>query len=474
MSKIIFLRRLSTVLLFQLYGFYAFTQPDPGKGADRAVESAYTLSAGDFVFSPFATTYFTRTQSNTNIYDIAAGLNFQAGLGKRFGLRLSSTIYQDTNTGTEPVSLPHNIYFSLKWLVKSFESTSNAFAFKLATNLPLSKTQNIPLQRYYSARVSAGLNTIFTQAFRRFLPETASKININAGYWFHNDKGQRSEAGSGMLHTVNQSSHELLFGAGSILNYKNVKLGIAWFGSYFLRAPAADAYARESFSYVSPGVSIRLQEWLSLSMRADFRVSEGEDATDYRLVPPVGDETALNYASYRIRAGISIRLSPAPRWRKMQRVDAAPAPERRKSKLNSLARKMEGATTGAENAHHSVYEAADENARKFLMWQFKHEGNPVHFFTFTADRKKALNVRWFSKKFVRSAQVEWKLIFKGIMVSQGTAPTRNDQILSLKIPIESHYPAGTYELAVRPVTTGKSEAWGRVVFSIERDSRLFY
>ena len=251
-------------------------------------------------------------KSNYTLFNSQSTLILNYGISEHMELALSPIIYQDTNRGVSQYNFIDDIYMFLKVGSLGAHGSHLKSGIDLGVRFPTAETHNVVFEPYSAGRIGFGARTRLTWAARPFFPDDGFTLHFNAGYWNHNDVGEKLTDIIGTVDTmrVSKPTMELLYGVG--LNFPTLKFdfSLEFFGNYFIQQPPATAYSRENSAFVSPRIRYKPYHWMNFDMSWDIRVLSALDETDYTLPGVVAYAGMPDFPPWRFNIGAQFTLLP--------------------------------------------------------------------------------------------------------------------------------------------------------------------
>lgn len=289
------------------------------------VQSAWSLDQGYLTLTSQSRIFGKSKTTSLNaftVWDISGRFQVNYGLNKNVEVSISPTLYQDTNAGPNKVNSFDALFLSAKYGSITSPGSSTAFGVQVKARLPLGDNHNLPFEAYASDKVAFGLTGLFSYSRDPLYPEGATNFHANLTYWNHNDVGVELVSGNPAT-AATSASQEILYGFGVKVPNEKFEFSAELYGNAFLKSPPAAAYSRESYMYLSPGISYTALSWLSVNFGADLRLFEGSDKTLYAPaaggISPTFANSQPNYSSWRLNFGTKFNLRSTRSYRMDER-----------------------------------------------------------------------------------------------------------------------------------------------------------
>ncbi|KAA3662980.1 MAG: hypothetical protein DWQ10_01225 [Calditrichaeota bacterium] len=306
--------------------FFALTTALPaqingGRGLMN-VRSAWNLDPGYLLmytqarfFGQVATmTDSTGKTSSYSLFNSQSTLVLSYGISQHVELALSPILYQDTNRGISQYNFIDDIFLAFKFGSLGRSGSHLKSGIDLAVRFPTAQMHNIVFEPYSTGRIGFGANTRFTWSAQPYYPDDGFTLHLNAGYWNHNDVGEKLSDALGTVDTirVKKQTMEFLYGVG--INFPTLRFdfSLEFFGNKFINKPPATAYSREDVAFISPRIRYKPYHWMNFDISCDLRVTSSDDDTDYSLPGMAGFELddMPNYPAWRFNVGAQFTLLP--------------------------------------------------------------------------------------------------------------------------------------------------------------------
>lgn len=447
-------------------------QPLAGQGTyNIGLGSLYTRSAqilprGHLAVTPFTQLYF-RQGSGFNIYNFTGSVHAGYGLSRSLQASLLAIFYQDTNRGS--ANIPSEITPALKIGTLRPGTGSMLMSLQLEARIPLADLQNVPFQPYRSEKIGFGARGVMSYAFNPAFPFDGTTLNLSLGYWNHNDGSSSLHARDTLTVTYGKTAQELLYAIGLMVRAGGVQFFTDLYGSSFLQQPPTAAYSRENQLFLAPGMRIGVNHWFAIVIGADIRLYEGQDETDYRLVPRLPMQAQPNYSPFRINLGLQLTRSPGATASLMARVPKSDEPiyyrirEQRRD-----AGMLNNGGAGIDSL--SDFTTRDDDPaveRQFRMMQLRVAGNPYYQIV-SINGKLRLVVNLYSELLQNCSQLTWRLNYHGLDIASETIAIPPDPLILFSIPIHRDFLPGRYRLFIR--CDGDAAApWSTIDFELEQN-----
>ncbi|KAA3615279.1 MAG: hypothetical protein DWQ05_14550 [Calditrichaeota bacterium] len=297
----------------------AMAQVNGGRGL-MYVRSAWNLEPGYLLMYSHGR-FFGQVADKVNsngetgsytLFNSQSTLSLNFGISEHLEFALSPILYQDTNRGVSQYNFIDDIFVTLKFGSLGPRGSQFKSGIDLAVRFPTGEMHNIIFEPYSSGRIGFGVNTRFTFAARPYYPDDGITLHFNAGYWNHNDVGEKLTDALGSIDSVRvtEPTMEFLYGFG--INFPTLKFdfSLEYFGNIFLTQPPVTAYSRENVGYISPRIRYKPYHWMNFDMSCDIRLLSLDDDTDYTS-PGMVELTGMpNYPPWRFNIGAQFTLLP--------------------------------------------------------------------------------------------------------------------------------------------------------------------
>ncbi|MDZ7316765.1 MAG: hypothetical protein ONB24_11625 [candidate division KSB1 bacterium] len=227
----------------------------------------------------------------------------------RLQLEAAPVVLQSTHVQGKADNLPGNIDLFAK--TPLLAGRKLAVSLQGQVRIPTAERQNVPLYEYSSGTVGFGGAGSTTLKLFGSSPDKGGLIDLNFGYFFHNDRGRH----------LTDLPNETLMAKGTQQLYGGAALrllGANWGGFAevrsvaFLESPPVTAYGREDALWGAIGLIYRVSPFLQLDFKMDRRLSRDIDNTLYAAGEikgvPKPWHTLPNYPDWRIQLGVSLQL----------------------------------------------------------------------------------------------------------------------------------------------------------------------
>lgn len=294
------------------------------------------------------TGYYLGNVRGVNLWHASNRLTFQFGYMKHFDALISIVTYQDLNIRTVRETKSRifgDIYPSLR--AGSIEvangkiSTGAAFTFKI----PTGKYFNIPWEVYKSESFEFGLLTMATLWGNPYYKEQSYILNVNVGFWNHNDNGNwviPTKVGHDSIAKSDVNAMHIQYSLGFIYPVSQAALMLDLHGVNFIQQPSKHVYSRESFIYITPGIKYNIRPWINVGMYVDLLVAGSKDESKYidgSFQPPGvpnNQKSLANYSPWRFGMNLGINILPVS-------FATAPSETKRRRLLQQLLEEDKGA-----------------------------------------------------------------------------------------------------------------------------------
>ncbi|MCA9735895.1 hypothetical protein KC799_27400 [candidate division KSB1 bacterium] len=299
----------------------SFAQVNGGRGLMH-VRSAWNLDPGYLLMYTQAR-FFGQVANQTDslgqtssysLFNSQSTIVLSYGISDHVEFALSPVLYQDTNRGVSQYNFIDDIFLALKFgsLGKSGSHLKSGIDFSV--RFPTADMHNIIFEPYSSGRIGFGTNTRLTWSAEPYYPGDGFTFHLNAGYWNHNDVGEKLSDALGTIDTirVTKPTMEFMYGVG--INFPTLRFdfSLEYFGNKFINKPPATAYSREDVAFLSPRIRYKPYHWMNFDISCDLRVMSSTEETDYTL-PGMASfelEDMPNYPSWRFNIGAQFTLLP--------------------------------------------------------------------------------------------------------------------------------------------------------------------
>lgn len=328
------LRFLLIAIIFILSGQTAYSQLGQGLATGKYgtfnTYSAYAMepgflsmyNQGRFYGIAGKTGYFISSTRGVNLWHASNRLTFNFGYLNHFDAFVSLITYQDLNIRTVRDTRNRifgDIYTTLRAASFDFANGKVGTGASVTFKIPTGKYFNIPWEVYKSESFEFGLMTMASLYGNPYYKEQSYILNVNLGFWNHNDNGRwviPTKVGADSVAKSQANAMHVQYGLGFIYPISQVSLMLDVYGIGFIKAPAKTVYSRESFIYVTPGLKYYLRPWINIGTYVDILVSGTKDKTKYidgALQPPGvpnNSKTLANYSTWRFGLNLGINILP--------------------------------------------------------------------------------------------------------------------------------------------------------------------
>lgn len=269
------------------------------------VQFPSVLDPGALNITLHSRAYAKSLQSYT-LTDGTGAISFNFGFTKHVELGFTQILYQDLNVSAAEnkfrslEQIPDDTYLRVKAGGYPF-TIGNAY-FKLGVLNQLryrtGLVNNVYLEPYSGDGIEWEIDLLLSYYSNPLYENNAPAIHVNFGYLNHNDAGIDT--------SIFKAAQEITFGAAYVYPTHHFDLYLETSGAFFLRYPDEDAYSRENYLWLTPGLRYKMFYGLSALLGVDVLLWQGEDKTNYSLVTqPEGP----NYPDWRVNFAVS--LSPS-------------------------------------------------------------------------------------------------------------------------------------------------------------------
>lgn len=258
-------------------------------------KSRVYVSAGKSGFSdPLSTV--SGGLSTINLWNLSNMVSANIGLHRNFDLIVGLNLYQDLNyrTLSDDSNLPDDFYVMLRSGGYGFGDGKFNVGGAATVRLPTGTVDNVPLEVYKSGSPEFGVMGLFSVFGNPYFKDEAYRLNLNLGFWFHNDAGNFISPFSkskveGRLKgnrtvdegEVQDNAAHIGYGLGFMYPTGDFDLGLDLYGIFFITEPHEFVYSRENFTYVTPSFKYRPFAWLDLGLYMDIKVTPATEDTDF-------------------------------------------------------------------------------------------------------------------------------------------------------------------------------------------------
>ena len=281
-----------------------------GKGLTH-VKSAWNLKSGYLTLSSKSYS-FGKANDNPPVayWDIQSAISLNLGISDHIELAISPVIYQDTQKGEKGYNIPDDLFVGLKFGSYLISGSSLSWGVSLDTRLPTGKYHNLFFEPYSAGKVEWGFTGMFSYSKDPQFPDESITVDFNFGYLNHNDIGQKLTGSSDDPYAVSFMTQELRYAIGVKIPSPSFDFSFEIFGNGFIQKLPVTAYGNEYHQYLTPAISYKPYNWLTISVGADFRLSTDIDETSYQYVKKPVPEEFPNYPGWRVHFGFKIVLLP--------------------------------------------------------------------------------------------------------------------------------------------------------------------
>ncbi|MBN2357008.1 hypothetical protein JXO59_12905 [candidate division KSB1 bacterium] len=258
-------------------------------GTTAHITPAYTATKGSLYFATHGRVYF-KDELETRRSGMIVGETYwllQGGFGLIYGFNdhlefgLDQLVYQDTHRYPDGYNLPDDLFFHAKVASFGRKQGNVRFGAQLDIRFPVGKEHNLVLEPYASDRLGWGLQGLFSIISEPQYPDAGININVNAGYFYHNDLGLRLSQRPNDPLPVQTNTAEWIYGVSFSKSLPEFGFFGELYGRSFAQKPPITAYTRENSIYFSSGIAYRANSWLKLRVALDLRILGGDDETRY-------------------------------------------------------------------------------------------------------------------------------------------------------------------------------------------------
>ena len=303
-------RGITLFLTFLLTSFVYGNGLNGGKGLTY-VKSAWNLASG-YVTLYTKSQAFGKTDDNPPVayWDVQGAFSLNFGITDHIELAISPVVYQDTNGGKEVYNIPDDLFIGLKFGSYKVRGSSITWGLSLDTRFPTGQDHNLFFEPYSAGKVGWGFTGMLSYSKEPFYAEESLTVDVNLGYFNHNDIGQKLSGRTNDPFPVSSMTQELRYGIGIKIPSPGFDFSIELFGNSFIQKPPRTAYGMENYLYLTPAIIYKAYNWLKISVGADFRLSTDSDETSYQYVSRPVPEGLPNYPGWRVHLGFKIVLLP--------------------------------------------------------------------------------------------------------------------------------------------------------------------
>lgn len=294
-----------------------------GSKGNFYVRSAWTLSPGYLTIRGHSR-FFGKSatfpgQSSTTVKDVSSRINVNYGINNHLEFSATTLLYQDTNFEGSEINAPGDLFVALKIGSLAAQGSPMAYGVVVGARFPTGFIHNVPFEPYATNKVGFGFTGLLTYAGDAYYPDDAINVNLNVGYWFHNDVGAELIKGGGPATEPTVMSQEIFYGVGVTIPKNNLEFSAEIYGNGFTQKPPPAAYSRENYLFFSPGIFYHATDWMTLNFGFDVRLLDSNDETLY--LPARGGVSQLfpgsqpNYPSWRLNFGANFTLLASEGYR---------------------------------------------------------------------------------------------------------------------------------------------------------------
>ncbi|HOT95762.1 MAG TPA: hypothetical protein PLN61_03525 [bacterium] len=295
-------------------------------------------------------------------WDIQNSLSLVYGLRDRIDLSLQQVIYQDNHKPGRGYNLPDDLFLRARFAGFGAVDAPLRWGGQIELRLPLAEYHNLPLEPYSAGRASLGLTLLLSRLGDVDHPGAGRTLSANLGFCFHDDHGLVLTTTPEDTLTSSRNSSEFLFGCAATQRWGRFDLLAEIQGRAFMRRPAATAYTRENFIYLSPGFSYTLPSTVQVHFAADLRLTGDVDKTRYLGGSAQPWQTLPNVPQWRVTAGLTIPLIPFPDLHP-GRAKSAPGDVSQEELAQELYRQLAAERQKAEQSEQNLERIRSERER---------------------------------------------------------------------------------------------------------------
>jgi hypothetical protein len=289
-----------------------------GAGSTHIVP-AWTLEKSGLYFNSYSDLFFTKenlkgAKASQTHSDVQVGGSLFYGFTHHLELGITQIFYQSNNIKGATANSPDDLFLTAKLGSLGKRGSSIRLGFQGTLRFASGNIHNIPLEPYASNRATLGLMGLVSIISDTLQPEMGINFHGNIGILTHNDLGGRLTDDLTDTIFVAKNTRELLYGFSFSYVTGRMAVFTEFNGRSFLQKPPVTAFGRESSLYVSPGISVKITNWLHLKTAVDLRLYGSADETVYNddLIHPTklvrAWKNAPNYPDWRVNIGITAVL----------------------------------------------------------------------------------------------------------------------------------------------------------------------
>ncbi|MCS7014364.1 MAG: hypothetical protein RMI34_05490 [Chloroherpetonaceae bacterium] len=178
--------------------------------------------------------------------------------------------------------------------------------------LPLAQRWNQYGNPYSAGGPELGINLLLSYYADNLFPRESFNLNLNLGLYNYFDSGKNISNTPAQTFKVESNSAAITYSIGAKYPTASVDLMLEIWGWAYISEPPAQAYTRESMTFISAGVRLKPVEFLALTLGFDYQLAGREDRTQYGPFgivrrPP---NAPTNYTEWRALFGVQFNILP--------------------------------------------------------------------------------------------------------------------------------------------------------------------
>lgn len=245
-------------------------------------------------------------------WDIRNALSVDYSIDDFWLISLNATLYQDLNDGSGGANTPLNdISLTVKSGSYGFAADHFFMGGLINFGLPIGDdfTHNIGFEIYRGMGFNFHLQGLLSYYSDNLFPEESFGGHLNFGFSFYADKDKlliNPKNYNNIEVKAPSSISELKYGLGGKYPFSFIDIyGEIW-GNIFLKEPDDNVQAKETYSYLTLGLTAKPFDFIHLDFSADVLMVGSKNKSNMTPLPGVD----VNYAPWKLNMGLKANILP--------------------------------------------------------------------------------------------------------------------------------------------------------------------
>jgi hypothetical protein len=251
-----------------------------------------------------------------NWWDVQFNTYASYGVLDNLDVTLMWRLYQDANRPgkddrTQVENVPEDFFLDLK--TGSWGVSNNRFhlGFMTSFRIPIATYYNYFFEPYTAGGFEYGFTGLASYFNDPYLHDRSYSIHLNLGYYNHNDAGRTLYIDpTGREFRANGNASAFHYGTAFSYPTELFDLNLELWGVQFISEPDTMAYSRENFTYITPAVRFKPNDWFNFYLGMDIRLSGDENTSSMLLPAPSNNLNLPNYPSWKLHLGLNFKVLP--------------------------------------------------------------------------------------------------------------------------------------------------------------------